>query len=179
MAACGRLRSNIAGNHCSARPFSIRRMVCYGPLGAVVLPSHGRGPRFDPLCAHHASPFGLRVGPPATKSRGEACPAKLERSEGEDGRVKTARRRRRPAFPGVLASAGQARPGGALRSLAPLPTFSAYLSALGSSPGGRGASTSGTPTDPPTDRPAPHTRKTSDERLRRRKGRAPASTVPC
>jgi hypothetical protein len=22
--------------------------------------SHGRGPRFDPLCAHHASPFGLR-----------------------------------------------------------------------------------------------------------------------
>src|SRR6516164_3206342 len=53
MATCGRLRSNIAGNPCTARSFSIQRMVCNGRLGAVVLPSHGRGPRFDPLCAHH------------------------------------------------------------------------------------------------------------------------------
>ena len=68
MATCGRLRSNIAGNPCTARSFWIHRMVCYGRLGAVVLPSHGRGPRFDPLCAHHASPFRLRMAQPAQKS---------------------------------------------------------------------------------------------------------------
>src|SRR6516164_3085756 len=88
MATCGRLRSNIAGNPCTARSFSIQRMVCYGRLGAVVLPSHGRGPRFDPLCAHHASPFGLRMALPARK-----LTAKHVRRSLSKARAKTDRER--------------------------------------------------------------------------------------
>jgi hypothetical protein len=49
--------------------FTIIFVAGFGLVRSRDCGSHGRGPRFDPLCAHHASPFGLRMALPAKKSR--------------------------------------------------------------------------------------------------------------
>ncbi len=46
------------------RPLTLFRMPLttdFAPFSSEAFPSHGRGPRFDPLCVHHKNPLSYRA----------------------------------------------------------------------------------------------------------------------